>query len=177
MIIKNLDYLKQLSTECETIAEVADIDKQLRAEYKRHNFAIGLAAPQIGILKRIFLLEVPDAGLVTFVHPKILFQSSETTETLEGCLSFPGTIVRTTRPKNIHITDATEKILDLVDLTSAAFQHELDHLDGVLFMDRGVIVEGQITTQKIDRNKACPCGKKINNKPVKFKNCHGKIIS
>jgi peptide deformylase len=164
MIVTDKDLLKQVSTDCVDIKEVADIDNSLREEFKQQNNAIGLSAVQIGILKRIFILYTEDEGLITFVHPKIIESSEHKIKTIEGCLSFPDVKVLTYRPYKIEVTDATEKHRILKGIESIAFQHELDHLDGVLFMERGSIVESPV-----ERNEKCFCG---SNK--KFKKCCGK---
>ena len=170
MIITNRKFLTSVSTDCESIKEVSSIDEQLRKEYSKHPKAIGLSAPQLGILKRVFIIEIK-GELVTCVSPKIIsVADGKTQEMFEGCLSFPGTIILTNRPSDIIISDSSKVELKLEGIDAIAFQHELDHLDGILFFERGRIVMDQHVSEKINRNSLCPCGS-----GKKYKACHGLI--
>jgi peptide deformylase len=173
MIITNEKFLRNKSIECISLEEVVEIDKKLRQEFVGKN-AIGLAAPQIGILKRMFVMEVNDE-LITLVHPKIIkiFDNDNTTNN-ERCLSFPDMVVEVTRPADILITDATEKEHHLLGWNAIVFQHELDHLNGVLFYDVGKILFSRRVSEKINRNSPCPCGATKDDRPIKYKNCHGR---
>lgn len=167
MIITNKDFLRNKSQECTSLDEVADIDLKLRTWFRGRN-ALGLSAPQLGILKRIFIMDI-DGELTTLVHPKIISTVEGVTEThRERCLSFPDMVVEVTRPSEITVTDATEKIVTLTGMPAIVFQHELDHLDGILFFDRGKILFERRISEKIDRNGSCPCGS-----GKKYKKCHG----
>ena len=100
---------------------------------------VGLAAPQVGILERIFVWEVDDvAGAV--INPRITRRSTETAIEDEGCLSLPGLVYGVERPFEVRLEGLDEHgrpvSLDADELTARVFQHELDHLDGVLFVDR-----------------------------------------
>jgi len=112
---------------------------------------IGLAAPQIGVLQRVFALkpDKPDS-LKLFINPKITKLSHKTNldvlkgkeELLEGCLSLPGIFSFVERPWEIeveYLNEEFEKISKtLSGFTSIAFQHEFDHLEGILFTQRAL---------------------------------------
>lgn len=99
----------------------------------------GLAANQVGIDKRFFVLEV-DEVVRKVINPEILEFGEELIEYEEGCLSIPGIYKKVIRPEKIKVSYLNEKgekvIEELTGLNSRAFQHENDHLDGVLFVDK-----------------------------------------
>jgi peptide deformylase len=99
---------------------------------------IGLAAPQVGILKRFFVYELDDVEGV-LINPVIVEGEGEF-EYDEGCLSIPGLYLPIVRPDRIHVTgldlDGNEISLEVDELLGRVIQHELDHLDGVLMLDR-----------------------------------------
>ena len=99
---------------------------------------VGLAAPQIGVLRRIVVIETPDSGLIELINPKIIAYSGEQ-ESEEGCLSVPGRWGVTKRPMHVTVRALNRKG-ESVDITGSgllakAFCHELDHLDGKLYVD------------------------------------------
>ena len=99
---------------------------------------VGLAAPQVGVLRRIVVIETPDDGLFELINPKIIAYSGEQ-EGEEGCLSVPGRWGVTRRPMNVTVRAMNRKG-EIVDYTGSgllakAFCHELDHLDGKLYLD------------------------------------------
>lgn len=104
---------------------------------------VGLAAPQVGILKRIIVVDIFDGnGPMAFINPEILEQSGSQLDD-EGCLSIPGKYGAVKRPQRIKIryndTQMNEKEMIAEDFMARALCHEIDHLDGILFKDR---VEG-----------------------------------
>ena len=98
---------------------------------------IGLAAPQVGIQKRLFVYDIGE-GPEVLINPEILESDGEWVFE-EGCLSVPGMSFEIVRPKEIHIIgrnlDGSEVSIEADELLSRLFQHELDHLDGVLLLD------------------------------------------
>lgn len=100
---------------------------------------MGLAANQVGILKQVFVFDVED-GLNAFANPKIVWQSDETEEDEEGCLSLPEVRIPITRPIRVTIqaTDMTGKTvtIEAEGLLARVLQHETDHLNGRLLLDR-----------------------------------------
>ena len=95
-------------------------------------------------------------------------------EAEEQCLSFPGITCKVQRAKQINVKAELFGHMSLWDLDSIVFQHEVDHLDGILFFDRGEIIKKQFMSFNIGRNDLCSCGKLVNNKRLKYKNCCGK---
>jgi len=105
----------------------------------RDNEGVGLAANQVGRLKRVFVAAIEDEEYV-IVNP-VLTDWSETTESVpEGCLSIPGILVDVERPTGVTVSglDVAGKPLQISasDLLARVLQHEVDHLDGVLILDR-----------------------------------------
>ena len=100
---------------------------------------VGLAAPQVGILKRIVVIETEPGKVIELINPKIIAFSGEQTGE-EGCLSVPGRSGIVTRPMHVTVR-ALNRYGQTVDITGSellarAFCHELDHLDGKLYIDR-----------------------------------------
>lgn len=101
---------------------------------------LGLAAPQVGVLKRLFIYDLREGdGLQTIINP-VITESRGEWEYEEGCLSVPGLYFPIIRPKEIHLTgwnlDGQEVSIEADELMSRLFQHELDHLDGRLLLER-----------------------------------------
>ena len=100
---------------------------------------VGLAAPQVGILRRIVVIETPEDGLIELINPKIIaFAGEQRTE--EGCLSVPGKFGVTVRPMHVTVR-ALNRNGETIEikgsgLLAKAFCHEIDHLDGVLYIDK-----------------------------------------
>jgi peptide deformylase len=125
-------------------SEVADIDgklvtladQMLEAMYAAPG--LGLAAPQIGVQKQLFVYDVGD-GARTLVNPVIQETSGEWVYD-EGCLSIPGLYVEILRPKEVLVRgwdlDGNEVTIEADDVLGRLMQHELDHLNGVLMFDR-----------------------------------------
>ena len=104
---------------------------------------VGLAAPQVGVLKRIVVIDVGD-GPIVLINPEIIETSGEQTGE-EGCLSVPGKAGVVTRPNYVKVKTLTEDMEEVVlegeGLLARAFCHEIDHLDGKLYVD---LAEGGI---------------------------------
>ena len=99
---------------------------------------VGLAAPQVGVLRRIVVIEVEEGNVIELINPKIIAYSGEQTDT-EGCLSVPGRSGTVTRPMHVTVR-AQNRHGETFDITGSellarAFCHELDHLDGKLYVD------------------------------------------
>ena len=120
--------------------------KDLRDTMRHHPGCVGLAAPQIGQLTRAMAVDVsasPRAGanhgLLLLLNPKITAASQWKTSR-EGCLSFPGLLANVKRAQKIRVealNPAGEKVsYHCLDFEAVAIQHEIDHLDGIVFLDR-----------------------------------------
>lgn len=99
---------------------------------------VGLAAPQVGILKRMVVIDVGD-GIIELINPEIQFTEGEENE-VEGCLSLPGKTGNVIRPSKVNIK-AVDRNGNEFEITgngvlARAFCHEIDHLNGVLFTDK-----------------------------------------
>lgn len=129
-------------------AEITDIDGRLvklandMLETMYQAPGLGLAAPQVGVGKRLFVYDLePDARAQprVLVNPRIVESEGEWTYE-EGCLSIPGLSFEIVRPKVVHLVgrdlDGNEVSVEADELTARLFQHELDHLDGVLMTER-----------------------------------------
>ena len=104
---------------------------------------VGLAAPQVGILKRIVVIDVGE-GPIVLINPEILETSGEQTGD-EGCLSVPGMAGQVTRPNYVKVKAMDEEMNEVIyegtELLARAFCHEIDHLDGKMYTD---LVEGEL---------------------------------
>jgi len=100
---------------------------------------IGIAAPQVGVNKRAIIVKLSKAR-EALINPEIIKTSEALIETEEGCLSVPGVYGMVTRPKRIRIKalDRTGRRIerDMKNMDAVVTQHEMDHLDGVLFIDK-----------------------------------------
>lgn len=134
----------------EEASEVEAFDDELQSlvndmfETMYHAEGIGLAAPQIGLSKRVIVIDLrrddePDARLA-LVNPKVVWSSTQKDKAPEGCLSIPGLEEVVQRPEAVEVEgflpDGRPVTVEADDLFARALQHEIDHLDGVLFIDR-----------------------------------------
>lgn len=107
-------------------------------------YGIGLAAPQVGIHKQIIVIDInlekPDVPPLVLINPKIIKSGSSICQDEEGCLSIPGVYLDVSRPEEIELTYKNEQgkpsKLKADGLLSRVIQHEMDHLNGVMFVDR-----------------------------------------
>ena len=126
--------------------EVTDIDGKLAvivdgmtgALHEAHGLAV--AAPQVGVLKRLFVYQMPEEEERRVIINPVISESDGEWVYEEGCLSVPGLAWEIVRPKQVHLTgidlDGNEVSFEADELLARMFQHELDHLDGVLLLDR-----------------------------------------
>lgn len=100
---------------------------------------VGLAAPQVGILRRICVVDVRDEDPVILINPEVIETSGEQTDD-EGCLSVPGKCAQVTRPDYVKVKsmdlDMNEVVYEGEGLKARAILHEMDHLDGILYGER-----------------------------------------
>ena len=131
-----------LREKCEKVTEFDDSLKILvDAMYETLEDAegVGLAAPQVGVDKRFFIVSLPDGTKREFINPEITGTSVETNPYEEGCLSVPGVYHDVIRPSKVIVkaqdVNGNEFTLKASGLMARVIQHEYDHLDGVLFID------------------------------------------
>jgi peptide deformylase len=126
---------------CKPVTEVNKkvqelIDDMLDTMYEADG--VGLAAPQVGILKRIVVIDVGE-GPVELINPEKLEETGEQLH-VEGCLSVPGIYGEVKRPEHVLVKaldrDGREQRIDATGMLAIAMCHEIDHLDGILFEDR-----------------------------------------
>jgi peptide deformylase len=137
---------KRLRTKTRPVAN-ADLDtvrelapRMLATMYKAPG--IGLAAPQVGVMLRMAVVDIQKDDKqdpMVLINPEIVAQSSELATREEGCLSLPNQYAEVTRPARIKLRwltlDGSRQEMEADDLLATCIQHELDHLDGVLFVD------------------------------------------
>src|SRR5918996_1071440 len=126
---------------------VTEFDDRLREEVERmvglmHDaIGVGLAATQLGIMRRLLVFQAgPDAPPTPLVNPEIEWSSTQLATAEEGCLSLPGVVVDVERPLHVRVRglDASGErlLIEASGLEARVLQHEVDHLDGVLMIDR-----------------------------------------
>ncbi|SIT78342.1 peptide deformylase [Pontibaca methylaminivorans] len=149
-------------------APVADLDDELRRlademlETMYDAPGIGLAAPQVGVLSRLIVLDcVKEEGaeprpLIMF-NPEVTATSEETSVYEEGCLSIPEQYAEITRPAEVEVTwidrDGRERRAGFDGLWATCVQHEIDHLNGRLFIDYLTPMRRQMITRKMQKLK------------------------
>ncbi len=122
---------------------------------------VGLAAPQVSVLKRIIVLDTsprqPGAQPVAMVNPEILEREGSTLES-EGCLSLPGESEKVERAAKVKVrfldAGGKEQVMDCEGLLAIAVQHETDHLDGVVFVDKLSALKRELIKKRMKRYKA-----------------------
>jgi len=131
-----------LRKKSEEVKEVTEPVKKLGQEMIQtmmEKDGLGLAAPQVGKLKRIIVVQTAN-GPGVFINPELIKKSRETEIKEEGCLSFPKLFLKIKRARETEIealNSQGEKIkVKTEGLPARVFQHEIDHLDGILFIDR-----------------------------------------
>lgn len=132
------DILRKKSKKIEVINKriLTLIEDMKETMYEAHG--VGLAAPQVGILKRLVVIDVGE-GPIVLINPEILETSGSQLDE-EGCLSIPGREEEVERPNYVKVKALNEKgeeiIIEGEELLARAMCHEIDHLDGVLFIDK-----------------------------------------
>jgi len=116
---------------------------------------VGLAAPQIGVNERIILITLANKKILPMINPRIMGFSEKTLNAEEGCLSIPGFWGNVRRAKEVTVEFQTAKgqktVMKFSDFEAREMQHEIDHLDGVLFtdyLDEGNIVMDNLSAQE-----------------------------
>ena len=139
-----------LRKKCEEVEEITTEIKTLidtMAETMEKNQGVGLAAPQIGISKRIIVMkrDTEKSRLLALVNPRIIKKSTETDMQEEGCLSFPDIFLAITRAREVEVEgldgDGRKITIQANGLVARIFQHEVDHIDGILFFNRLSFIE------------------------------------
>ncbi len=146
---------------------VAQVDARIATlmddmlETMRHADGIGLAAPQIGVLERVIIVDVHDkdqpSNPLKMANPEIIWASDELELCEEGCLSVPDYYAEVTRPKAVRVRyrDQQNEIqeLDAEGMLAICLQHEIDHLDGVLFVDHLSLLKRNMILRKLQKQQ------------------------
>ncbi len=148
--------------------DVSSVDDALRKQMDNmietmyHDNGIGLAAPQIGISNRVLVIDLeqskenPEGKPLFFVNPKVIWESEEMSVYSEGCLSVPEMYADIERPATIRLQyldyHGKEQELEASDLLATCLQHEIDHLDGILFIDYLSSLKRNIILRKLKKS-------------------------
>ena len=176
MIITEETQLRILCEEVKTVEEGEEIGAQLLKELTESENGIGLAANQIGINKRVCVVNVKEP--IVLINPRIVEKSEEQFVFAEGCLSFPGKHVRTGRHVSVIVeadnhegklsfSAESEDVNDAFEC--ACVQHEIDHLDGITMFERSVTPQPVRVPEKIGRNEKVMITDGKETKELKWK--------
>jgi len=176
MIITEIKQLQLMCEEVKTIKEGEKIGAQLLKELTESENGIGLAANQIGINKRVCVVNVKEP--IVLVNPRIVEKSEDQFVFAEGCLSFPGKHVKTGRYTSVTVeadnydgklffTAESEDVNDAFEC--ACVQHEIDHLDGITMFERSVTPQPVRVPEKIGRNEKVMITDGKETKELKWK--------
>jgi peptide deformylase len=149
---------------------VETLEKELDYANRLGKGGIGLAAPQIGIAKHIAIVRLGEGLNFNLINANLEQGFDPTIFKEEGCLSFPGRVEDTTRFQEVVISNNGLNKFVATGLVAVVCQHEIDHLNSVLFMDRKIVKAAvPFIKNKVGPNQLCPCGK-----IKKYKKCCGK---
>lgn len=131
-----------LRKKCREVSDVTDRIRETMAdmlETMRHHMGVGIAGPQVGIMRRIFVAE-PETGRVYYMINPVITEKSGSQIADEGCLSVPGMIGEVERPDYIKIEaldlEGNKQVYEFRDFDARVMCHEYDHLDGILYVDK-----------------------------------------
>lgn len=155
----------RLKKLCVPVSDITDEMRLLADDMLETMYAapgIGLAAPQIGVLSRIIVMdcekeEDADPNPIVMINPEITAQSEETNVYEEGCLSIPEHYAEVTRPKEVEVAwidvNGVARKQGFDGLWATCVQHEIDHLNGKLFIDHIGVMKRQLITRKMQKFK------------------------
>jgi len=154
----------RLKVKAKPVASVDEPVRRLMADMLETMYAapgIGLAAPQVGVAKRVLVVDVAREGeprqSMKIANPEILWRSPELLTTSEGCLSLPEHYADVSSPAKIRLRYLDEqneiREIDLEGLLATCIQHEMDHLEGVLFVDHISALKRGIILRKLAKAK------------------------
>lgn len=172
-----------LRQKCTPVTEVTDDLRKTFTEMFETMISadgVGLAGPQVGIPQRFFVIIADDDVRRVFVNPQIIKTSAETGPYDEGCLSIPGVYENIIRPLKVTVSALNENgkpfTLDADGLLARVIQHENDHLDGVLYIDRGDKDFAEKTTAQF-KKRAENAAKKEEKKAAKKASLEAKLAA
>jgi len=161
MIVTNKSILKQKSKPV-TFWNLTKVKEEILPKLlKKATSGLGLSAIQLGIPLKIFVIKLDTGEWLTVINPKIISVDKVFLSRREGCLSLPGIRVNVERYYQISAEyrdkDFKKREAVFIGVESICFQHEYDHLEGILITDKEVKIEPMMA-HKIGRNQPCPCG-------------------
>jgi peptide deformylase len=140
----------------DTAALIRDLSDTLASFREATGYGRGIAAPQIGALKRMIFIRMQPTGFAgPLINPEIVWASSDTIELWDDCFSFPDLMVRVARAAQIRVEYADERganqIIEAEGDLSELLQHEIDHIDGILAVDRAISDKAFATRDEWER--------------------------
>lgn len=173
LIVTDPAFLRMQSTDA-TAEEAQVLLKVLEEQLNQHPTGVGLSAIQIGIPKRVAIIRT-NKRKIDLINPVIKQQENEFIHYNEGCLSCPGRLLNIKRYKqividNMEIVDGQLQLrsysLQQLDdnsngddgIATIAVQHEIDHMNGIIIIDKEHVIETYKTEASVGRNDPCPCG-------------------
>lgn len=156
MALRNIVYDgdPKLRKKCRTVTDFNERLSILLSDMEdtmKSKLGVGLAGPQVGILKKVIVIDKGEGEIVKMVNPEIIATSEETQTGLEGCLSIPGKYGIVTRPMQVTARYQNEKgafqEIKTEGLAARAICHELDHLNGVIYTD---VASRMLTQEELD---------------------------
>ena len=160
ILIEPDPFLRQISQEVEKVDDEVRklMDDMLDTMYAAPG--IGLAAIQVGVPKRVIVIDLSKKERkepIYFVNPKIIIKSKNNSTYEEGCLSVPGQFAEIDRPNQCHISyldyHGDKKELKAEGLLATCIQHEMDHLEGILFIDYLSKLKKNFIVKKLSKQK------------------------
>lgn len=154
----------RLKRRSEAVSEVNSgirrlMDDMLETMYGA--LGIGLAAPQVGILKRVIVMDIAEKGEppqpVCMANPRLIWESPEVVEGSEGCLSLPEQYADVVRPSAVRVAyldhEGVAREVEATGLMAICLQHEIDHLEGTLFVDHLSLVRRNVILRRLQKQK------------------------
>ena len=153
----------RLKKPCEAVGEITPEIRALAADMLETMYdapGVGLAAPQVGVMKRVLVMDCIKDGPpqpMALINPTVVWSSEDTSTYEEGCLSIPDQYAEVKRPASVRVAwtdlDGAAQERDFVGLWATCVQHEIDHLDGKLFIDYLGPLKRQMITRKMEKLK------------------------
>ncbi|NTT86715.1 peptide deformylase [Tabrizicola fusiformis] len=153
----------RLKKPCEAVGEITPEIRDLAADMLETMYdapGVGLAAPQVGVTKRLIVMDCIKDGPpepVVLINPRVVWASEDVTTYEEGCLSIPDQYAEVKRPALVRVEwialDGTQQEREFSGLWATCVQHEIDHLEGKLFIDYLGPLKRQMITRKMEKLK------------------------
>jgi peptide deformylase len=140
----------------DTVELIHDLDDTLAAFRKGNGFGRGIAAPQIGMLKRVIFIRMGDGGFTgALINPRIVWADEAMIELWDACFSLPSLMVKVARAAKVKVehidSDGLPQVLEAEEDFSELLQHEIDHLDGILAVQRALTMKSFSTREQWKR--------------------------